>query len=81
MEPRTLYRPHAAWVGDVIPFYHDGWYWLYYLHDWRGIDDRPAATSWHLVRTRDLVAYEDLGEVPSPTVGRMTRTATATPAA
>jgi beta-fructofuranosidase len=59
----VLWRPDAGWVGDVIPFFHDGWFWLYYLHDWRGIQGRPAATSWHLVRTRDLVTYEDLGEV------------------
>jgi beta-fructofuranosidase len=59
----VFWQPPEGWVGDVIPFFHDGWYWLFYLHDWRGVDGRPAATSWHLVRTRDLVLYEDMGEV------------------
>lgn len=60
---RILWQPERGWVGDVIPFAHDGWLWLYYLHDWRGLDGRPAATSWHLVRTQDLVRYEDIGAV------------------
>lgn len=61
MEPRTLYRPQDAWVGDVIPFFHDGAFWLYYLHDRRPAAGEPAGTDWYLVRTTDFVTFEDLG--------------------
>ena len=50
MEPRTLYRPSGAWVGDVIPFFHDGSYWLYYLHDRRPAAGAPRGTARHLPR-------------------------------
>lgn len=58
----VTWQPTRGWVGDVIPYFHDGWFWLYYLHDWRGTNGHQAATSWHLVRTRDLVRFEDVGE-------------------
>jgi beta-fructofuranosidase len=56
----VFYGPRAGWVGDVIPFHHDGWFWLYYLHDWR---DPARGTPWYLVRTADFVHFEELGEV------------------
>lgn len=32
---KVFYRPANGWVGDVIPFYDNGEYKLYYLHDER----------------------------------------------
>lgn len=32
---KVFYRPANGWVGDVIPFYDQGEYKLYYLHDER----------------------------------------------
>jgi beta-fructofuranosidase len=61
MDPRTLYRPRGAWVGDVIPFFHDGAYYIYYLHDARTTGEREAVTDWYLVRTTDFVTFEELG--------------------
>lgn len=55
-----LYRPADAWVGDVIPFFADGTFHVFYL--W---DDRDARGAWrgldwaHLV-SHDLVAFEEL---------------------
>jgi beta-fructofuranosidase len=63
MEPQTLYRPRDGWVGDVIPFYRDGFFWLYYLHDVRALAGQRAGTDWRLVRTRDLIHFEGLGPV------------------
>jgi beta-fructofuranosidase len=57
----VFYQPADAWLGDVIPFFHDGWFWLFYLHDRRdGAGGR--GTPWYLVRTRDLVEFEEFGE-------------------
>lgn len=30
-----FYRPSEAWVGDVIPYFAEGEFKLYYLHGWR----------------------------------------------
>lgn len=61
MEPAPFFRPAPHWVGDVIPFVHEGVYYLYYLHEQRS-SPKPG-TSWHLVTTEDLVHYVDRGEV------------------
>ncbi|GAA1005156.1 beta-fructofuranosidase [Acrocarpospora pleiomorpha] len=56
-----FFRPPEGWVGDVIPYFHEGAFWLFYLHDRR--DQEHPGTSWHLVRTTDFVGYDYLGEV------------------
>ncbi len=58
---RLFFRPPEGWIGDVIPYYRDGTFWLFYLHDRRG--GPTAGTSWHLVRTSDFVAFDYVGEV------------------
>lgn len=55
-----FYKPDGGWIGDVIPFYEDGVYWLYYLHARR---TEGVGTSWHLLRTSDFVQFDDVGEV------------------
>jgi beta-fructofuranosidase len=56
-----FFRPPGGWVGDVIPYFWDGQYWLFYLHETRtGVVD--AGTSWHLACTRDFVQFDYLGE-------------------
>ena len=59
-----FYRPEQAWVGDLIPYYEDGIYYGFYLHDPR-IRDREFAeeTTWHLVTTKDFVKLTYKGEV------------------
>ena len=60
MTGTPFFRPAPHWVGDVIPFAHDGVFHLWYLHEQRATP-KPG-TSWHLVTTADLVHYEDRGE-------------------
>jgi beta-fructofuranosidase len=50
-------------VGDVIPFVEGGTFWLYFLHDLRSGPAEEPGTSWGLVRSTDLVAFEDCGDV------------------
>jgi beta-fructofuranosidase len=60
MKPSLLFRPDDVWIGDVIPFFADGRFHVFYL--W---DDRDALGAWrgldwaHLV-TRDFVTWEEL---------------------
>lgn len=58
---KTFFRPKKAWVGDPMPFYDDGKFYIYYLHD-----KRPAGATfhpWYLATTSDFFSYEDKGEV------------------
>lgn len=51
-----FYRPENAWVGDLIPYYEDGTFYAYYLHDPRIIEGKYAEeTTWHLATTKDFV--------------------------
>lgn len=60
---KLLYKPKDAWVGDLIPYWEDGTYYGFYLHDPR-IEDKMYAeeTTWHLVTTKDFVNLEYKGE-------------------
>ena len=60
---KLLYRPKDAWVGDLIPYYENGTFYGYYLHDPRIRDKEYAEeTTWHLVTTKDFVNVEYKGE-------------------
>ena len=59
---KLLYRPKDAWVGDLIPYYENGTFYGYYLHDPRIRDKEYAEeTTWHLVTTKDFVLCMILG--------------------
>lgn len=58
---QTFFRPQKAWVGDPMPFYDNGKFYIFYLHD-----TRPAGATfhpWYLATTSDFFSYEDKGEV------------------
>lgn len=58
-----FYKPKDAWVGDLIPYYEDGTYYAFYLHDPRCKKDEYAEeTTWHLVTTKDFVHCTYHGE-------------------
>lgn len=57
------YRPVKAVAADVIPFYEDGEYRLFYLKDYRDIENHGEGCPWHLLTTRDFVNFTDRGEV------------------
>lgn len=62
----VFYKPPDGWVGDLIPFSHNGRFYLYYLHDRRNgktEDDYGFGTSWNLLITEDGVEVEDMGVV------------------
>ncbi|MDR1324973.1 MAG: family 43 glycosylhydrolase [Treponema sp.] len=58
-----FYRPKNAWVGDLIPYWEDGQYYAFYLHDPRIKKGEYAEeTTWYLVTTRDFVNFTEHGE-------------------
>lgn len=52
-----------AVCADVIPFYEDGRFYLFYLRDYRDRETHGEGCPWCLLTTEDLVNYEDHGEV------------------
>lgn len=58
-----FYRPIDGYVGDVIPYYENGIFYLYYLHAHRNPEKYGEGTSWYLITTSDFVHYTEFGEV------------------
>ena len=59
-----FYRPDGKSVcADVIPFFEDGEFKLFYLKDYRDIPNYGEGCDWHLLTTKDLVHYEEHGTV------------------
>ncbi|RPE74735.1 beta-fructofuranosidase [Curtobacterium sp. PhB137] len=62
----THFQPPNGFVGDVIPFEHDGTAWLFYLLDERPDApplERPTGMPWAAVTTTDFVTFDDKGVV------------------
>ncbi len=55
-----FYRPTDGHVGDVIPFYDEGRFRIFYLHRF---DDGSRGTSWYQVSTEDFVHFTNHGEM------------------
>ncbi|WP_130860589.1 family 43 glycosylhydrolase [Gracilibacillus phocaeensis] len=53
-----FYRPSGAWVGDLIPYYHEDTFYLYYLHDERR-NGVYGDTTWYETHTKDFVHYSE----------------------
>lgn len=59
-----FYRSKGKSVcADVIPFYEDGTFKLFYLRDFRDIPNDGEGCPWCLLTTKDLVNYHDHGPV------------------
>jgi beta-fructofuranosidase len=58
-----FYRPKDAWAADFIPFYKDGRYHLFYLHDWRDFALHGEGTPWFQISTEDFVRFAEYGEM------------------
>lgn len=56
-----FYKPQDGYVGDVIPYYEDGTYYLFFLKDPRKTGRIADMTSWDLISTRDFVHYTEHG--------------------
>jgi beta-fructofuranosidase len=63
MATTLFYKPQGAYAADFIPFYHEGRFYLFYLHDWRQPEVKGEGTPWHLISTTDFVHFDDHGEV------------------
>lgn len=60
---KMFFQPEGAWVGDLIPYYDNGTYYGFYLHDPRILDKQYAEeTTWHLVTTEDFKEIRYCGE-------------------
>lgn len=62
-EKRLFYKPEDGVCGDFIPYYEDGWFYLYYLKDFRDIANRGEGCPWYGLKSQDLVHWEELGEM------------------
>lgn len=56
---QLMYKPHDGFVGDTIPYYEDGTFYIFYLKD----QGDSYNHSIFLVETKDFLHYEDRGEV------------------
>ncbi len=56
----TWYKPVNGWVGDPIPFYDNGTFYVFYLQDWR--TGYPFLHPWHMVYSTDLSSFTFGGE-------------------
>ena len=55
----VFFKSPDAWVGDCIPFWENGLYYVFYLHDPRiRKGEYEEETTWHLVTTRDCLNFE-----------------------
>lgn len=55
-------KPNDAWVGDLIPYYENGVFYIYYLHDPRTSPNKYAEqTTWYMSTTKDFCNFEDHG--------------------
>lgn len=58
-----FYRPENSVAADVIPFYKNGEFYLFYLKDYRNAEEYGEGTPWFLLKTKDFVSFEEMGEV------------------
>src|ERR1700730_15007993 len=62
-----FYRPKNAWAGDVMPFYKDGRFRLFFSPSWRDPAHRPDGEpmfwpgSWYQTSTSDFVHFIEHG--------------------
>lgn len=53
-----FYQPANAVLGDVIPYYEDGTFYLFYLKNWGDYEGEDRVPGWHLLKTKDLLHME-----------------------
>lgn len=60
---QLFYRPEDGVAADFIPFYYDGEFRLFYLKDYRDVQNHGEGTPWFQITTRDFVQFRELGEM------------------
>ncbi len=69
LRPLFHFRPPALWSNDPnAPFFHEGWYHVFYQHNPFG--DRWGHMHWGHARSRDLVHWEHLPIALAPSADR-----------
>ena len=61
-----FYGPQDAGVGDVIPFFVQGEFKLFYLHNRRVRGSTEQEPGWYLLGTQDFVQYQEYGSCKIP---------------
>src|SRR5262249_27439918 len=59
---RFFYKPAPGVVGDAIPYYFDGRYHVFFLHDLRDADSYGTGYGWAHMSTTDFVHFEQHAE-------------------
>lgn len=59
------YKPTDGCLADVVPFYWDGAFRLFYLHDYRDTQAHGEGCPWRQLVSKDLVHFEEKGEMIS----------------
>lgn len=54
-----FYKPADGWAADVIPFYWQGEYHLFYLKDYRDPEKHGLGTPWEHLGTKDFVHFTE----------------------
>lgn len=62
MQP-LYYKPGDGWAADFIPFYWQGTYHLFYLHDYRDAGRHGEGVPWRRISTQDFVHFTEHGEM------------------
>lgn len=57
------YKPQDGWLADVVPFYWDGLFRLFYLHDFRDMEGHGEGCPWRQIVSKDLVHFEEKGDM------------------
>jgi beta-fructofuranosidase len=57
----TFFKPTVGWVGDPIPFYENGVFHIFYLHDAR--NTLPTFHPWYKVTTSDFATFSGNSEM------------------
>lgn len=62
-ESGLFYKPQGAWAADFIPFYDNGRFHLFYLHDWRDVAGHGEGTPWYQISTADFIHFQEHGQM------------------
>ena len=60
-----FYLPNDGICGDFIPYYNKAkkCFELYYLHDYRDLENKGEGTSWRRITSTDMVHFHEDGEI------------------
>lgn len=56
-----FFKPRQGWVGDPMPYYENGKFHIFYLHDAR--DGASTFHPWYAATTTDFITYTEDGEI------------------